>query len=162
MLLSECLMDNFGIPIHGALEIDQDVLVGIVDALGGIDTETGKLGGAEVCAYQYAPLPEESLYAPAERQITILKAILDTCQTLPMDQLSKLSDAVLPLLTTDMEKHQLEEYAKEFLPLFSSLTIQTQLCPDKASATESQINSLQHTVLIPDIEKCRKILGTNS
>ena len=73
-LLSECLMDNFGIPIHGSLEIDQDVLIGIVDALGGIDTEEGKLGGAEVCAYQYASLPEESLYAPAERQITILKA----------------------------------------------------------------------------------------
>ena len=162
MLLSECLMDNFGIPIHGALEIDQDVLVGIVDALGGIDTEEGKLGGAEVCAYQYTSLPEESLYAPAERQITILKAILDTCQALPMDQLSKLSDTVLPLLTTDMDNAQLEEYANELLPLFSSLTIQTQLCPDRASATESQISSLQHTFLIPDIEKCRKILGTNS
>ena len=79
-----------------------------------------------------------------------------------MDQLSKLSDTVLPLLTTDMDNAQLEEYANELLPLFSSLTIQTQLCPDRASATESLISSLQHTFLIPDIEKCRKILDTNS
>ena len=107
------------------------------------------------------PLPEESLYAQAERQITVLKAILDTCQTLPEDQLSKLLDTVLPLLMTDMEVSQLEDYKTKLLPLASSLTIKTQLCPDRATATESQNEGLQHTVLIPDIEKCREILGTN-
>ena len=144
------------------MEIDQDVLIGIVDALGGIDPGTGKLDGAEAYAYQYTSLPEESLYAQAERQITVLKAILDTCQTLPEDQLSKLLDTLLPLLTTDMEASQLEDYKKELLPLAPSLTIKTQLCPDRASATELQNEGLKHAVLIPDIEKCQKILSTNS
>ena len=69
--------------------------------------------------------------------------------------------AAFPLLTTDMEGSQLEEYKKELLPLVSSLTIKTQLCPDRISATESKIEGLQHAVLIPDLEKCREILGYN-
>ena len=160
--LKECLTDSFGVSIDGALEIDQDVFVGIVDALGGIDLEAGKLDGNEACDYQYTSLPGDSLFSPAERQLIVLKAILDTCQSLPKDQLSKLLDTVLPLLTTDMEESQLEEYKKELLPLASSLMIKTQLCPDRASATESEIEGLQHTALIPDLEKCREILGTNS
>lgn len=160
--LKECLTDNFGVSIDGALEIDQDVFVGIVDALGGIDLAAGKLDGNEVCAYQYTSLPGDSLFSPAERQLIVLKAILDICQSLPREQLSKLLDTVLPLLTTDLEDSQLEEYKKELLPLASSLMIKTQLCPDRASATESEIESLQHMVLIPDLEKCREILGTNS
>lgn len=159
--LTESLTDTFGISIDGALEIDQDVLTGIVDALGGIDLAEGKLDGKETCAYQYASLPGEDLFSPAERQLTVLKAILDSCRALPEDQLSKLLDTVFPLLTTDLEESQLEKYEKELLPLVSSLTIKTQLCPDRTSATESEIEGLQHMVLIPDIEKCRKILGSN-
>ena len=161
-ILKECLTDHFGVSIDGTLEIDQDVFIGIVDALGGIDLETGKLDGNKVYAYQYASLPEENLFSAAERQLTVLKAILNACQALPKDQLSKLFDAVLPLLTTDLEESQLEEYEKELLPLVSSLTIKTQLCPDRTSAAESKIEGLQHTVLIPDLEKCREILGSNS
>ncbi len=160
--LKDSLADTFGISIDGTLEIDQDVLIGIVDALGGIDLETGKLDGSEAFAYQYTSLPEESLFSAAERHLTVLKAILDACQALPKDHLSKLFDTVLPLLTTDLEESQLEKYKTELLPLVSSLTIKTQLCPDRTSATESEIEGLQHMVLIPDIEKCRKILGSNS
>ena len=159
ILLKDCLTDTFGVSIDGAVEIDQAVLIGIVDALGGIELETGKLDGSKVCDYQHTSLPEDSLYSPAERQLTVLKAILNTCQSLPKDQLSKLFDAVLPLLTTDMEEAQLEAYKKELLPLVPSLTIKTQICPDRASATESEIEGLQHTVLIPNLEKCREMLG---
>ena len=162
MLLKDCLTDSFGVPFDGTLEIDQDVLSAIVDAIGGIELETSKLDGSKVCDYQYTALPEDSLYSPAERQLMVIRAILDACQSLPQDQLSKLFDTILPLLTTDMEESQLEAYQQELLPLVSSLTIKTQICPDKASAKESEIEGLQHAVLIPDLEKCREMLGTNS
>ena len=165
-LLKDSLTDNFGVSIDGALEIDQDVFTGVVDALGGIDLGTGKLNGTETSDYLYTSLPGDSLFSPAERQLTVLKAILDTCQSLPREQLSKLLDAMLPLLTTDLDEIQLENYKKALLPLFSSLTIETQICPDRESATESQIelSGAGHNwkVLVPDLEKCREMLGTNS
>lgn len=181
--LSKGITENLGVSIDGSVELSPDVFIGIVDALGGIDLPleddeigclsekqislddhsegTYHLNGKAAFAYRYLFVPEESLYRRSERNATVISAVLDACRKLSGEQFSQLLEAVLPLLETDLEKSQLEDYREQWLNGFSSYRVTVAQCPDRTSSVETEIDLLgrPHKVLIPDLDKCRAILG---
>lgn len=181
--LSKGITENFGVSINGSVELSPDVFIGIVDALGGIDLPleddemgclsekqisleshtdgTYHLNGKAAFTYRYLFVPEESLYRRSERNATVISAVLDACRKLSGEQFSQLLEAVLPLLETDLEKSQLEDYREQWLNGYSSYRVTVAQCPDRTSSVETEIDLLgrPHKVLIPDLDKCRAILG---
>lgn len=186
--LNQCITENFGIRIDGNIEVNADVFIGSVDALGGIDLELEEneissmiekgllpegtasgilhLDGKTALAYQYLIIPEESVIRRSDRQLTVLQTILKQCQNLPTDQFSKLLGTVLPLLGTDLEDSQLQAYKQQLMPVFASLRMEVHKCPDDTISVEETIDLYgdggSHKVLVPDLEKCREILGTST
>lgn len=185
-IIKEGLTSNFGIEINGAVEVDEDVFSGIVDALGGIDLDletdeleqlaadgifpdrnadgTYHLDGNCVPSYQKLDTANDTLDRKIQRQSKVFKEILGKCQKLSKSQLSTLLDITLPLVTTDMEDSQLQTAKTQLLNLVSSANVELQVCPDRESSEETQLDlgTVQHTVWVPDLEKCRELLGTNS
>ena len=181
--LSKGITENFGVSINGSVELSPDVFIGIVDALGGIDLPleddeigclsekqisleshtdgTYHLNGKAAFTYRYLFVPKESLYRRSERNATVISAVLDACRKLSGEQFSQLLEAVLPLLETDLENSQLEDYREQWLNGFSSYRVTVAQCPDRTSSEETEIDLLgrPHKVLIPDLDKCRAILG---
>lgn len=186
--LNQCLTENFNIRIDGNIEVNADVFIGIVDALGGIDLKldadetrfmieenllpegtgggTLHMDGKTALAYQYMSIPGESVINCTDRFLTVSQTILKQCQNLPAGQLSTLLDTILPLVRTDLEDSQLQTYKQQIVPMFASLRIETHKCPDDSTSVEEAIDLYgdggSHKVLIPDLEKCREILGTST
>lgn len=185
-IIKEGLASNLGVEINGAVEIDEDVFSGIVDALGGIDLNletdewdqlcadgilpdrnadgTYHLDGNCVPSYQKLDIANDTLDRKIQRQSKVFKEILGKCQKLSKGQLSALLDVTLPLVATDMEDGQLQTAKTQLLDLFPSAKVELQICPNRESSEETQLDfgTIQHTVWVPDLEKCRELLGTNS
>ena len=185
-IIKDGLTRNFGVEVDGAVEVDEDVFSGIVNALGGIDLDleadeieqlntdgilpdrnadrTYHLDGNCVRSYQMLDTANDTLGRRIQHQFTVFSEVLEKCQKLSKSQLSTLLDVTLPLVETDMEDSQLQTAKTQLSNLFPSAKVELQICPNRESSNETQLDlgTIQHIVWVPDLEKCQELLGTNS
>lgn len=182
--LMQSIVSNYDVSIDGCFSIPSDVFIAVTDALGGIDVELNDsevsqmielghltndqkagmihLDGNMALGYKYLTIPEEDRAIQIARQIAVTRLILEKCQLLSHEQLSELAATIIPLINTDVEEAQINQYITDVAPVFASLRIETYQCPDDDSGEYTSIDmydSGEITVLIPDIEKCKQMLN---
>lgn len=184
--LEQCITENYAVSVDGNVEISSDAFIAITDALGGVDvkmdademnymieqgffpegTEAGTihLDGNHALGYQYMRIPDESERNRVNRQLNIARMILGKCQQLSDEQLDKLFDTVLPVLSSSLNDSQINAYKEALLPIFGSLTIELHQCPEEDAAQVESVDvygdGYKTAVLIPDLEKCKEMLRT--
>lgn len=182
--LKQSIVNNYDVSIDGCFTIPADVFIAVADALNGIDVELNDtevsqmielghlpndqkagmihLDGTAALGYKYLKIPEEDGAEQITRQITVTRLMLEKCQRLSHEQLSELAATIIPLINTDVEEAQINQYITDVAPVFASLRIETYQCPDDNSGEYTSIDmydSGEITVLIPDIEKCKQMLN---
>ena len=185
-LLDACLRVNFGVQVDGNVEVDFDGFIEVIDMLGGVDMEltsaeaeylnrrgnwdvddstawqwdlkAGKnhLTGEQALAYSRIRYVGNGDFGRTERQRKVLNALMEKCKKLSVLELNSLLQKLLPMLTTDMSNAQILNYAVDFFPLLSDLTIVTQRVPAEGTYSDAYINGM--SVLKVDLEANRKLL----
>ena len=147
-MLSQCITENFGNKIDGAIVLRSDALIRIVDAIGGIDAELeqeerdylvekgflpesadvgkNRLTGAAALSYCYIPSENEAVQI--KRQQAVAQRIAEKCQRLSVEQLNLLIDAILPVAPTNLDEAALDTYRQQLLPAFPSLKLELRQC----------------------------------
>lgn len=176
-LLNRTITQNFGVEIHGNVEVDFSQFRQIIDLLGGVDislTEaeanhlngqngtwnlvTGKnhLTGEQALAYSRIRYIGNADYGRTNRQRTVLTALFQAYKNTNVTGMLMLLDDLLPMVTTDLTNKEMVGYVMELSGLLASGEIKTQRIPADGAFYEATIRGMQ--VLVPDLEANRKIL----
>ena len=152
-LLNETMETNFGVKIDGDVEVDFNNFEKIVNMLGGVDIKltksevkylnaglhltgtsrelvvgTNHLDGA--MALEYSRLRAiDSDYRRAERQRTVVSALISRYKSLPLPEMIGMIDDMLPMVTTNMTKYEIIDYAVEVAPMLPSAQLSTMRIP---------------------------------
>lgn len=170
-LLKETLIKNFGVEVDGCLEVDFESFVKIVDTIGGIDIELSDKeasivgGGASegLChldgaqTLTYARIRKiDSDFQRTKRQRNILSAVF--LKLKEMDVMGRLGfvSEVFPLVSTDMDSDSLMSLAAQLAASLDELDVSTHCIPAEGAYKNATVREMM--VLIPDIEKNRKII----
>lgn len=184
-LLNECLDKNFGVKIHGNIEIDCIGFQRAIDILGGVQIELtsaeasylnrrgnwdfednagqwslkegmNNLNGSQAVAFSRIRDVGNGDFGRTNRQRVMLSTLLARAKTMNLSQLNQLLNEILPLITTDLTESEIMGYAMELLPLLSDLQISTQQIPAEGAYKMTMIRGM--SVLLPDLEKNRQII----
>ncbi len=170
-LLKDTLFKNFGVEVDGCLEVDFENFIKIVDTIGGIDVElsakeAGIVGGGAsegVChldgaqTLTYARIRKiDSDFQRTKRQRNILSAVF--LKLKEMDVMGRLGfvSEVFPLVSTDMDSDSLMSLAAKLAASLDELSVSTHCIPAEGAYKNATVREMM--VLIPDIEKNRKII----
>lgn len=173
-LLNETIQANFGIEIDGDFSVDFDAFEAVIDTIGGVDVYLtaneanyinayaysegiNHLNGADALAYSRIRNIGNADFSRTMRQQNVINAIVEKCKTLSLVELNNLMEAVLPLLSTNMDKATILGYAAEMLPMVSGIKINERV-RIPADGTYSFAWVSEMSVLMPDLEENRQIL----
>lgn len=147
-LLCQTLAKNFGVQVDGVVEVDFGGFKDIIDLLGGVEIKmtqkevdyfntftdwnlvkgVNRLNGEQALAY--ARLREiDTDYRRAERQRTVVSALIEAYKSQPLNQLLGLLDDILPLITTNMTNTEILTYATDLFPMLSGAEMETLRIP---------------------------------
>ncbi len=147
-LLNRTLEKNFGIKIDGNIEVDFASFQTLIDELGGVEIDltqaevdwlretcghnlqAGKniLNGAQ--ALDYSRIRKlDSDYKRTERQRKVLTSLMDSYKNKPVTELMDVVQTMLPLITTDMSNGEILSLAGKFLPMLTSLQVNSLRIP---------------------------------
>ena len=183
--LNACLESNFGVYVDGNVEVDFNGFIGLIDLVGGIEMEltqaeadylnnerglqdtsgsydwkltSGKnyLSGGQALAYARIRKVGHGDFDRTERQRKVIAALVDKCRSMNFSQLKTLMEEALPLLTTDMTNREILSYIVTVLPSLSNMQIKTLRLPADGTYRYAWVKDM--SVLLPDLEACRKIL----
>ena len=182
--LNKTLMTNFGVTVHGNIEVDFYGCMEAIDVLGGVDIELtqaeanylNKRGNWEVTneakwnlqagvnhltgsqAVAYARIRAiGSDYGRTERQRKVLSALLAGCKGLSVTEMDSLFRKILPNITTDMTNSELLGYVWAVFNMLSDLKIENARIPADGTYRETWIRGM--AVLLPDLEANRAVLA---
>lgn len=148
-LLNETLWVNFGVRVDGNLEVDFNRFMDLIDLLGGVDIELtqkevdymnagGKwpelhkgmnhLDGEQALAYSRIRYIDSD-YRRTERQRTVLMSLFNEYKSKSWGEMIVLLEDILPLVTTNMEKDEIWDLAREVFPMVAGATVNTQQIP---------------------------------
>ncbi len=170
-LLKDTLSKNFGVEVDGCLEVDFENFIKIVDTIGGIEVELSAKeaeivgGGASegIChldgaqTLTYARIRKiDSDFQRTKRQRNILSAVFLKLKN--MDVMGRLGfvSEVFPLVSTDMDSDSLMSLAAKLAASLDELSVSTHCIPAEGAYKNATVREMM--VLIPDIEKNRKII----
>lgn len=173
-LLNETIKTNFGIEIDGDFSVDFDAFEAVIDTLGGVDVYltaneanyldgysysegVNHLNGADALTYARIRSIGNADFSRTMRQQNLINAIVEKCKTLSLVELNNLMEAVLPLLSTNMDKATILGYAAEMLPMVAGIKINERV-RIPADGTYSFAWVSEMSVLMPNMEKNRQIL----
>lgn len=153
-LLKETIYNHYGVNIHGMVEVDFSGFEDIIDLLGGVDIdltskEAKKMNGDGKWsltsgvnhldgeqALMYARLRSiDTDYKRAERQRNVLTAIIEEYKNQSLTQMLSLLEDILPLVTTNISKSDLTQYATSLFPMFSGAKVETLRLPADGTFT---------------------------
>ena len=182
-LLNKTLMTNFGVTVHGNIEVDFYGCMEAIDVLGGVDIEltqaeanylnkhgnwevtneakwnlqagVNHLTGSQAVAYARIRAIGND-YARTERQRKVLTALLEGCKGLSVTEMDSLFRKILPNITTDMTNSELLGYVWAVFNMLSDLKIENSRIPADGTCRETWISEM--AVLLPDLEANREIL----
>lgn len=149
-LLNQTLWVNYGVRVDGNLEVDFNRFMSLIDLLGGVDidltqaevdylTGNGKkwpelkagmnhLNGDQ--ALQYSRIRYiDTDYRRAERQRTVLFSLFNTYRSKSLPEMLVLLEDILPLVTTNMEKSDIWDLARDVFPIISDASISNKQIP---------------------------------
>ena len=149
-LLNETLWVNFGIRVDGNAEVDFNRFTKLIDLLGGVDIELTKkevnymtdngrkwpeltpgmnhLTGEQALLYSRIRYIDTD-YRRTERQRTVLMTLLNEYKNQSWAEMIVLLEEILPLVTTNMDKSQIWDYARDLFPMVSGANIKSQQIP---------------------------------
>lgn len=171
-LLYDSIEKNFGIKVHGTLEVDFWQITDVINALNGVDV---KLTEAEVTylnrankwslvegmnhldgeqALAYARIRRlDSDFGRTNRQRTVMSAIVNQYKSLSLSEMLTMLDVLLPMVTTDMTNTEMIRYVTGLLPVVQDGTLHTQYIPGEEDFRYAYVRGM--SVLLPDMEGCR-------
>ena len=157
-LLNETLRVNFNGHVDGNVEVDFAGFTNLIDMLGGVDisltsaevkymnhatdwnltTGVNRLTGEQALVYSRIRAIDSD-YRRAERQRKVILSLLERYknQSLP-EMLDMLSD-VLPMVTTNMDKSEIVNYAVELAPMLTSMEMDTLRIPVDGSFRQGNV-----------------------
>ncbi len=174
-MMSTCIKDNFGIEVDHCVEVDFNAFVQAINILGGVKVELteaeanylneeyentmeivkpGKnhIYGGAALAYARMRKAEgdgDSDIRRTERQRALISALVKQCTKMKFDDLKRMAEEVLPMITTDMEPDEITTCVWELLPILPELTITTGTCPVETTywGEVIDLNGYQSSVL---------------
>ena len=170
-MLDAALKNNFGVEVDYNMEVDFGGFEDIIGLFGGVSiyltkAEANYLGGGlkegtnfltPQQALTYARIRKiDSDFNRTNRQRKVLTALLSSVKTMNNNQLTKLVNNILPMLTTDMTNSDITNCMVQILPILSELEISTQSIPAAGTYKSCSIRGM--AVLVPDLEANRAIL----
>lgn len=174
-LLDETLEYNFGVQIDGNVEVNFTGFVDVIEAVGGVDIyltsdEADYINGSGYSnlvegmnhldgdqALTYARIRYlDSDFGRANRQRTVLMALLDKIKTLSITEMNSLLMELLPLVTTDMSNSEIIGYALELFPMLTDATIVNQQIPAEGTYELGWTNDM--SVIFVDFDANCRIL----
>lgn len=176
-LLCKTLEKNFGLTVDGWVEVDFDSFCGIVDLLGGITLELQELEaatinaavggnlsegmqhltGAQILAYsRIRKLDVDGDFSRTNRQRKILTALLDAYRDVGIRQSLSVLNALLPMVTTNLNTLSMLSYALEILPNIRDIQFVSRCLPAEGTYTDEMIDGM--AVLVPDWTALRQTL----
>lgn len=177
-LLNETLEQNFGIQVDGNVEVDFSQFARIVDLLGGVELElradeaayiNRKLGygsltqgkqrltGEQALWYsRIRALDQDADFSRTNRQRKVIEALLEEYRGANLGTMMNIMEEVLPMVTTDLSRRELLNYAGELLPMLSGVRIVSQRIPADGTYTTPTIRGM--SVVLADMEAARKLL----
>jgi len=149
-LLNKTLWVNFGVRVDGNLEVDFNRFMSLIDLLGGVDidlteaevkylTNNGTkwtelkpgmnhLSGEQALMYSRIRYIDTD-YRRAERQRTVLMSLFNTYKSKSLPEMLLLLEDILPLVTTNMEKSDIWDLARDVFPMISGAAVNHQQIP---------------------------------
>lgn len=178
-LLRKTLESNFGISIHGTMEVDFTQFSGIIDALGGVSLELredearhinrdcpGRVltagiqqldGQQALCYARIRSLDADGDFSRTRRQQTLLRALFSRWRSAPPGTILGAVNTLLPLVSTDLNPVQLLRWIVDLAPAFSRVRVESLQIPCEGTYRNGSVDGMD--VLIPDLEKNREILS---
>ncbi|MBQ8768111.1 MAG: LCP family protein [Oscillospiraceae bacterium] len=175
-LLYETLAVNFGVSVDAGVEVDFSGFKQIIDLLGGVDISLTQkevdhlnkwykfnlsvgpnhLNGEQALAYsRIRKIDMDAMRA--QRQRTVLLALIDKYKSKSISEMLDILDDVLPMVTTTMSNQEIINYAVDLFPMLSNTEIKTQQIPAAGTYTEMTVGSVTATK-VADMEVNRQIL----
>lgn len=176
-LLKQTLSENFGVDIHGAIEVDFAQFATVIDALGGvriqlrqdeadlINQETGSaltegshlLTGSQALAYsRIRSLDRDGDFSRTDRQRKVMSALVDAYKGAGLTTLLNTLKQILPLISTDMSEPRILMLALELFPVLQDVQISSHHIPAEGTFTDRMINGM--AVLDADMDAARQLL----
>lgn len=171
-MLDRCLKENFGVHVDHNIEVDFSGFKAVIDAMGGINIELTEkeakiVEGEQVVGMNHLDGGQALMYARirkidddfgrTNRQRKVLTVIFEKIRSMNLLQLLKLSNEILPMITTDMTDEQILDYVLTFAPILNEIEITTQSVPDRTEFEYDMIDGM--SVVIPNMNKIRKKLA---
>lgn len=192
-LLNDTLEYNFGVRGDHTVVVNFAGFEKIVDLVGGLDIEltqkeadylnrrgnwdandetagtwslvegVNHMSGIQTLAYSRIRAIGSD-FGRTERQRKVLTLLVEKVRTLNVTKIYSLLNEVLPLISTDMKKSEILNYAAMLIPILSDLEIVSQRIPADGTYTYEHIKG-PGDCIIPDFEQNRQLLidtiGTN-
>lgn len=175
--MNQVMYDNFGIEVDHNFEINFDLFMDMVNAVGGVDIEINEA--------EAAYLNEDSLWVRSEmsagvahmdgmtalsyvrmrhadgdqgdisrtvRQRKFIAAVLEKLKTMDLTTVQKVIDSVLPNITTSMSNSEITALITKLLPMLPSLELkESGTCPQSGAYWGAMVdifgNGIEHSVL---------------
>lgn len=178
-LLNETIENNFGITIDYNLEVDFNGFVEIFDYIGGVDVNLTKaeadyltnwygkskdpdwgpfneglthLDGEE--ALYYARIRKiDSDFGRTTRQRTVLQLAFAKIKNSSLNDLLKMTETLLPYITTDMTNDDIWDLLFEIAPIISSIKVNSYSVPDTGDYSYANVNGM--SVIVPNMNLIR-------
>lgn len=175
--MNQVFYDNFGVEVDHNFEVNFDIFMDAVNALGGVDIEITQaeadyLNADDVWVRQdveagiahldgMAALSfvrmrhaegDQGDISRTERQRRFLTAVVEKLKTMDLAKVQKLIDSVLPNITTSMSNSEITALIAKMLPMLSSLEIKSSgTCPQEGAYWGAMVdifgNGVEHSVL---------------
>lgn len=183
-LLSDTILENFGVEIDNTVEVNFNGFMEIIDTMGGVDITLTKdeanylnsrgnwgvfnerdwhltegvntLNGSQALAYSRIRSIGTD-FGRTERQRTVLQALIEKVRDLNLTELNNLVNSLVGLITTDMTNAEITGYVLEFFPMLKDLKIVTQRIPQNDTYHFSVISGVGDSIIM-DFEKNRAFL----
>lgn len=175
--LYDSLEHNFGVQVEQGVAVNFASFKEVIDAVDGVDIELtsaeayhlngqnytyGLVEGVNHlngdAALAYARIRSlDSDFKRTNRQRTVMVALLEKAKTLPLTDLYKLVDTLIPMVVTDMSNTEIINTAMELAPMLQDLTIVSQRIPVDDEYVMTMVDGM--SVLLPDLEANREYLA---
>ena len=182
-LLNSTLDYNFGVSGDYNVEIDFAGFMSAVDVIGGVEIELTSaeasylnrrgnwdveenqgwqlkegvncLTGSQALAYSRIRAIGDD-FGRTSRQRTVLNALLEKAKHMDLGTLYSLMDAIVPMLTTDMQDSEIIGYVMELAPLLPELKVVNQRIPADGTYSFARVDGME--VILPNFEKNWQLL----
>lgn len=176
-LLKKTLAENFGVNIHGAIEVDFAQFATVIDALGGvriqlrqdeaelINQETGSaltegshlLTGSQALVYsRIRSLDRDGDFSRTDRQRKVMSAVVDSYKGAGLTTILNTLRQVLPMISTDLSEPRILMLGLELFPILQDVQISSRHIPEEGTYADKVINGM--AVLDADMDAARQLL----